>query len=141
MTMGRLLATIAVGTLMAAQAAAADSPEQIARGRYIVENIGMCNDCHTPRGSRGEPDRQRSLSGAPIDFRPTVPVRVWVSSAPAIAGPKALGWSREQMVTFLSTGTTPDGRGSLPPMPMLRLNQDDAEAVAAYLASVPLPPR
>ncbi|MBC7907423.1 MAG: c-type cytochrome [Rhodospirillaceae bacterium] len=140
--MARFSAAVVMAAVMiAGQAAAADSPEQIARGRYLVENVGMCNDCHTPRGSRGEPDRTRSLAGAPIDFRPTVPVRVWVSSAPAIAGPKALGWSREQMVAFLSTGTTPDGRGSLPPMPMLRLNQDDAEAVAAYLASVPLPPR
>ena len=30
---------------------------QIERGRYIVENVAMCELCHTPRTENGDPDK------------------------------------------------------------------------------------
>ncbi|MCR6633179.1 MAG: c-type cytochrome [Magnetospirillum sp.] len=129
-------ATLAAA-LMVAGAQAGD--RQMVRGRYLVENVGLCGDCHTPRGAMGQPDLQRPMAGATIDFTPTVAVPAWAETAPAIAGPQARGWSRAQMVSFLKTGLRPDGSQALPPMPMLRLTQEDAEAVAAYLSSLPTP--
>lgn len=131
-----------LGVVMAAAlsvAAAEASDRQVTRGRYVVENIGMCGDCHTPRGPMGQPDLSRPLGGSSIDFRPTVPVPAWAEEAPAIAGPQARGWTRAQMVHFLKTGERPDGSFARIPMPMVRMTQDDAEAVAAYLASLPAP--
>jgi len=26
---------------------------KVERGKYLVENVGMCGDCHTPRNERG----------------------------------------------------------------------------------------
>lgn len=137
--MRMVLAVMAMG-LAAGAAMAADAPDrQVVRGRYLVENVGMCGDCHTPRGAMGEPDLQRPLGGAGLGFAPTVAMPAWTDKAPAIAGPKALGWTRTQMVTFLVTGAAPDGSSPRPPMPAFRFTKADAEAVAAYLASLPAP--
>lgn len=133
----RTLGTVMAAAVAAAAAQAAD--RQVVRGRYLVENVAMCGDCHTPRGAMGQPDLARPLAGMVLDFRPTVPVPDWAEEAPAIAGPQARGWTRAQMVSFLKTGERPDGAFAKPPMPMVRLTQDDAEAVAAYLASLPAP--
>lgn len=40
------------GALCLAVSCAAQA--QIARGRYIVQHLGMCGDCHTLRDARGE---------------------------------------------------------------------------------------
>lgn len=133
----RTMGTVVAAAVMAAAAQAAD--RQTVRGRYLVENVGLCGDCHTPRGAMGQPDLARPMAGAALDFRPTVPVPDWAEEAPAIAGPQARGWTRVQMVTFLKTGERPDGKFARAPMPMVRLTQDDAEAVATYLASLPAP--
>jgi hypothetical protein len=54
--------------------------------------------------------------------------------APRIAGlPRH--WSREQTAHFLESGRTPDRKPAAPPMPRYRFSHDDAEAIAAYLAS------
>jgi mono/diheme cytochrome c family protein len=133
----RTMGTVVAAALMAAAAQAGD--RQVVRGRYVAENIGMCGDCHTPRGPMGQLDLSRPMAGTALDFRPTVEVPEWAGEAPAIAGPQARGWTRAQMVTFLKTGERPDGSFARPPMPMVRLTQEDAEAVAAYLASLPAP--
>ena len=49
-------------------------------------------------------------------------------------------WTAEQIVTALRTGNTPDGTQLAPIMPWMDLSQlteDDAQAVAAYLKSLP----
>lgn len=133
----RTMGTVVAAAVMAAAAQASD--RQVVRGRYLVENVGMCADCHTPRGAMGQLDLARPMAGAAVDFRPTVVMADWADEAPAIAGPQARGWSRAQMVAFLKTGERPDGSFARAPMPMVRLTQEDAEAVATYLASLPAP--
>lgn len=133
----RTMGTVVAAAVMAAGAQASD--RQVVRGRYVVENVAMCGDCHTPRGPMGQPDLARPMAGTTLDFRPTVPVPQWSEEAPAIAGPQARGWTHAQMVTFLKTGERPDGSFARAPMPMVRLTQEDAEAVASYLASLPAP--
>lgn len=107
-----------------------------ARGRYLVERVMMCGDCHTPVID-GKPDRKRWLQGGPLFF--TVPPGL-ASVAPPIAGlPRH--WTREQFVRFMETGITPAGVRSRTPMPAYRLHADDAEAVASYLISLRASPR
>ena len=38
--------------------------QQVERGRYLV-TLGVCHDCHTPKGSDGRPRLDRLLSGHP----------------------------------------------------------------------------
>ena len=49
----------------------ADSAALVARGKYLVEDVGMCSDCHTPRNEKGEPMKEQWLQGAVLGFKPT----------------------------------------------------------------------
>jgi mono/diheme cytochrome c family protein len=51
--------------------AATGGQSQLERGRYIVENVAMCELCHTPRTENGEPDRGHWLGGGPAQLRPS----------------------------------------------------------------------
>src|SRR5271157_3162462 len=40
----------------------------VARGKYLVESVAVCGQCHTPRDSDGNPDRRRWLQGGPVPY-------------------------------------------------------------------------
>lgn len=116
--------------------AAADLPAAealINRGRYLVEGVGLCADCHTPRNEKGEFVTAHWLRGAPIGFTPAMPMP-WAPVAPPIAGLPSM--TAEQAVKFLMEGKRPDGTMPRPPMPPYRLNEADARAMVAYLKSI-----
>lgn len=106
----------------------------IERGKYLTEAIGGCNDCHTPMTPQG-PDMAKSLQGATLIFAPSIDMP-WAPIAPPIAGIPG-HYTEEQFVAFLQNGVRPDGSQPLPPMPPYRFNEEDARAVAAYIASLP----
>jgi mono/diheme cytochrome c family protein len=116
-------------------AVAASRADQVAHGRYLVHQVAMCVQCHTPRDANGELDRTRLLKGAPVPVRSPVPTQQWAVSAPAIAG--LPGFSDEDEITLLTTGHRPGSPVPKPPMPPFRLTREDAEAVVAYLRSLP----
>ncbi len=120
-------------TLAWATSAAAE-PASVTRGRYLVEQVGMCADCHSARDAKGQIVKETNLKGAPIGFKPLVEMP-WADAAPPLAGLPA-GWSKAQFVTFMASGKRPDGSSPRPPMPEYRLNRADAAAVADYLASL-----
>lgn len=119
--------------LMMAPAAAAERGS-VARGRYLVEQVGMCADCHSARDAKGMIVKETNLRGAPIGFKPLAEMP-WADTAPSLAGLPS-GWTKAQFVTFLGTGKRPDGSTARPPMPEYRLTKADAAAVADYLASL-----
>lgn len=125
-----MLAVLALPAVSRAQSSA----DRIARGKYIVENVGMCSDCHTPRDTKGGPVMSQLLRGAPLGFRPVVAMPFAESAPPIVGGPP--GWTVSQLVHFLETGERPNNRPVLPPMPSYRLSSADAEAVALYLCSL-----
>jgi mono/diheme cytochrome c family protein len=110
------------------------SAAKVARGKYLVENVGMCGDCHTPRNEKGEPVKEQWLGGAPLGFRPIMPMPVWADKAPSIAG--LSGWEKGAAIKFMMTGIAYNGLPARPPMPPYRFNQPDAEAIVAYLKSL-----
>ena len=116
--------------------AAPTQAEMVERGKYLVEAIAGCNDCHTPMTPQG-PDMARSLHGAPLGFEPLAQMP-WAPVAPALAGGPA-GYTDEQFAQFLQTGARPDGSRPLPPMPPYRLNAEDARAVVAFIKTLPKP--
>jgi mono/diheme cytochrome c family protein len=109
-------------------------PALIARGQYLVEGIGMCGDCHSPRNSKGEFDRSQWLQGELIGFKPDHPMP-FAAIAPPIAG--LPGYATDAAAErFLETGTNAAGRLAMAPMPQFRFNHEDAVAVVAYLRSL-----
>lgn len=131
-----LLSAAALTVLGAcSQQAAEPTREQlVARGEYLVNSVVLCGDCHTPMTAEG-PDLARRLQGGPNLTTATIPIP-WATEVPAIAGIPA-HYTEEQFIAFLQTGVRPDGSAPRPPMPPYRLNEEDARAVAAYIATVP----
>jgi mono/diheme cytochrome c family protein len=106
----------------------------VKRGDYLVNQVARCGDCHTPRGSKGELDLSRHLQGAPTWFTPKTKFkRDLAERAPDLTATGRAGkWSEEKMIKFLSNGEKVN-----PPMPAYNLTVEDAQAVTAYLRSLP----
>ncbi|HET7535037.1 MAG TPA: c-type cytochrome [Candidatus Didemnitutus sp.] len=120
--------------LLRAETATTTESPVVQRGRYLVNNVGLCADCHSPRNEKGEYIRAQWLMGAPLAFAPTVPMPAWSPAAPPIAGLPSM--SERDARHFLMTGQRPDGSTPRPPMPEFRFSEEDAAAVAAYLKSL-----
>ena len=112
---------------------------EIERGKYLVQ-FGGCIDCHTPGYFFGKPDMPRALAGSEVGFE--IP-GLGVFYGPNLTSDKETGlgnWSKEQIVTALQRGLRPDGRQLVPIMPwkaFANLTKSDANAIAAYLESLP----
>lgn len=110
------------------------SANEVARGKYIVEGVAACGDCHTPRLANGDPDRSRWLAGAPVPYLSARPEPDWPIVAPRLADlPPA---TDAQMIKLLTTGIWVTGKPLRSPMPHFHMTRSDAEAVLAYLKSV-----
>jgi mono/diheme cytochrome c family protein len=118
----------------ATQAASAPKGD-VARGQYIVENVAMCEECHTPRDAGGNLDESRRLQGAPIWIQPVHVMTDWANRAPGLAG--FVGFTDAQGEDILERGIGPNGIAIQPPMHIYHMNQADALAVMAYLRSLP----
>ncbi len=71
--------------------------EQWNRGAYLVEGLGHCGSCHTPRNLAGATEAPEALTGAVIDG--------WY--APNLTSELGAGlgdWSLDELVTYLRTG-------------------------------------
>jgi mono/diheme cytochrome c family protein len=135
-----LVVTFAVFALCAAMQAQQPKKVPVApsaemtRGKYLVENVAMCVQCHTPRNSDGSLDRTRLLQGAPVIWAPSNGDPNWPLTAPRIGGtPPA---SDADMIKLLTTGIWITGQPLRFPMMPFRMDQADAKAVIAYLKSV-----
>ena len=129
--LGLLVVALACGAITAQPSPSA----QIQHGKYLVEHVAMCVQCHTPRNAQGELDRTRLLQGAPIPVPAPFPMSQWAFEAPKIAG--LPGWLAEDAMRLLQTGKSAQGYTPRPPMPPFRMTQEDAAAVVAYLKSLP----
>ena len=111
------------------------SEASVARGKYLVEGVARCGQCHTPHDESGGRDRARVLQGAPVPFLPAKPDANWPISAPRIGG-TPLPASDADIVKLLTTGIWTTGNPLRAPMPEFHMSRSDAEAVVAYLKSV-----
>jgi mono/diheme cytochrome c family protein len=133
------MAFLVVGVLFAVNSLLSSAPapataSQLARGKYLVEAVGQCGDCHSPLNDKGEPIPGKELRGATLTFKPITPIPVWADKAPNIAGLR--GWEQEDAVKFFMTGIAYNDLPARPPMPQYKMTKEDAEAVVAYLKSL-----
>jgi mono/diheme cytochrome c family protein len=106
----------------------------VSRGAYLVQALGHCGECHTPRNFLGGPQRERFLAGG------TGPDG---DSAPNLT-PSGIGhWNDADLREFLTTGMTPDGDTVSESMDEVirnstsRLLPEDLNAMIAYLRALP----
>ena len=112
--------------------AAADTPE-LERGRYLVEALGHCTECHTPRNALGGLDTARWMDGAPVPDGK--------GKTPGIT-PAHLNWSAGDIAYYLETGFTPDfdsagGEMAAVVQNTAKLSPEDRAAIAAYVKALP----
>lgn len=112
----------------------ATNTSQISRGKYLVEGVAMCSQCHTPRDSSGNLDHSRWLQGGGLWYQPANPVPDWPQQVPRIGG--TVSASDGEMVRLLTTGIWKTGQRLRSPMPQFRMSPEDAAAVVAYLRSL-----
>jgi len=110
-----------------------------ARGKYLVEQVARCQDCHTPKTDAGALDTAKWLKGATLDVAPIGTIAGWHARSPDITSTSALWqrWGDEGLVKFLETASNPRGGKAGAPMPAYTLSHDDAAAIVAYLKSLP----
>jgi len=107
------------------------------RGAYLVQALGHCGECHTPRNVLGGPDRERTLAGG------KGPEGKGVSN---ITPTRLKKWSDAQLKEFLQTGFTPDGdianetMGEVIRNTTSQLTPADLAALIAYLRTLPAIP-
>jgi mono/diheme cytochrome c family protein len=128
-----VLITLVTGGVVAAQ----DSKVQ--RGKYLVEEVARCQECHTPRTETNDFDRAKWMKGATLVASPSTPIEGWHQKSPDISSTSPLWqrWGDEGVVKFLETAKNPRGGKAGAPMPAYALSQADAEAIATYLKSLP----
>ena len=108
------------------------------RGAYLVQALGHCSECHTPRNFFGGPKTSRFLAGGKGPDGKDV-----ANLTPT--GLKKL--SDRELVDFLTTGITPEGdvpaeaMGEVIRNTTSQLTPSDLNAVIAYLRTLPPLPR
>ena len=108
---------------------------EIERGRYLVEEVAKCPECHTPRDESGALKSNAWLQGAPIWIMPVKPIQNWAQQAPPLAGFPS--FTVEEGERILEKGTGPQGETLRPPMHIYHMKHEDAKAIVAYLNSLP----
>jgi mono/diheme cytochrome c family protein len=104
------------------------------RGRYLVQALGHCGECHTPRNFLGGSKKDRFLAGGkgPDD-----------KNVPNLTPTRLKKWSDGELKDFLTTGMYSDG--DIPAEAMAevirnstsQLTPEDLDALIAYLRSLP----
>lgn len=109
------------------------------RGAYLVETLGHCSACHSPRNMlQAEMTGAAHLSGGFADGW-EAPALTSLSKSPA-------GWSAETLYSYLRYGYSPNHGSAGGPMAnviksLTALTDNDIHAMADYLASYNAPAR
>jgi len=122
--------------------APADADPVISRGAYLVEGLGHCGACHTPRALTMQ---EKALSAADGNafLSGSAPLEGWIAKSLRGDHKDGLGsWSEEQLVQFLKTGRSDrsavfGGMSDVVVHSMQYMSQDDLTAIARYLKSLP----
>jgi mono/diheme cytochrome c family protein len=117
----------------------ADHDAKWNRGAYLVESLGHCGACHTPRGFAFQ---EKALDSGDKTFLSGANLDGW--SAPNLHGDVRTGlgqWSEQELVEFLKTGHNRFGTafGSMSDVvnnSTPYMTDADIEAIAAYLKSL-----
>ncbi|WP_245643238.1 c-type cytochrome [Roseateles chitosanitabidus] len=114
-----------------------DRQVPLARGRYLVQALGHCAECHAPRNRLGALEDAAGLRGG------WVGVQGWI--APSLADPKAAGvqdWREDEVAAWLKAGWSPRATAVGPMADVVaeslqHLSDEDAKAMAVYLRGLP----
>lgn len=112
--------------------------DKVARGKYLVEEVARCQECHTPKLAMGQFDQSQWMKGSTLNIQPIEPIAHWYKTAPDItpSGRMWIRWTDTGILNYLKTGLGPQGKPGAPPMPTYKMSAEDTEAVFEYVKSL-----
>lgn len=124
------------GVLIAGWSVAAAAETPVERGRYLVESIAGCGNCHSLQDANGPVAGKQLAGGPPMKEAPfdAYPPNITQDSETGIGA-----WSDAEIVRAIREGVSRDGRVMGPPMPFALyrgIADDDVRAMVAYLRTV-----
>ena len=132
----RVLTSLVTAYLVIATALPAAAQSATERGRYLVEVLGACGNCHTPKGPQGDLPGKHLAGGFELDDS----FGRWIT--PNITPDPETGigrWTDDEVIRAIREGRGRDGKTLGPPMPFdlyRRLADSDVKAMVAYLRTV-----
>ena len=152
------VAAIYINTFLPRTASPSDieivsTPELVERGRYLVEHLILCNDCHSERDWTlyGGPPMPPIGAGRACMTRQTEVAGIMTSEAnfPGIlcirniTSDKETGigdWTDGEIIRSMREGVGKDGRALFPIMPYFifkDISDEDSAAIVAYMRALP----
>jgi mono/diheme cytochrome c family protein len=113
----------------------------IARGKYLVQHVAHCGECHTPRRITGGADNTRFLAGTRNGPESSIVPNITPDPETGIGD-----WTDDELVEYLQTGFKPNGDNAQGLMEEViegtsvgykDLSDADLRAIVAYLRTVP----
>lgn len=114
----------------------------LARGRYLVEGLGHCGACHTPRSITMQEKALNNDEGE-VYLSGSAPIDGWIATNLRGDYKDGLGsWSEQDLTEFLRTGRNDrtavfGGMTDVVEHSLQYLTPEDATAIARYLKSLP----
>jgi mono/diheme cytochrome c family protein len=133
-----VLAVALGGMTACAQDGGEDHAAMLARGKYLVETIAGCGNCHTPHNPDGTLNQDMQYAGAFVIEEPEF--KAYARNITPDMETGIGSWSEDDIVRAMREGVRPDGRVLGPPMSFVfykDMSDSDAYAIAAFLKSVP----
>jgi len=106
------------------------------RGAYLVEGLGHCSDCHSPRNFLGGIDKKKEFTGALNDGWFGVDLTSDIATGLG-------GWTIDEIASYLKTGAASGKTTAFGPMreyvrtSTSHLSDADLKAMGEYLKSIP----
>ncbi|WP_309680240.1 c-type cytochrome [Polaromonas sp.] len=128
-----LLAFLLAGT------AWAQKQTRLERGKYLMDGVVACGNCHVARGDKGQPLFDKGLSGGMLFDEPNV-FKAYAANITPDADTGIGKWTDAQLAKAIREGVRPDKSLIGPPMPIefyRHLSDADLAAIIAYLRAQP----
>jgi mono/diheme cytochrome c family protein len=132
-----LVRGMTIAFALAATVTAAQAQTSVERGKYLVNTIMTCQNCHTPKGERGAPIFDKDLSGGLSWDEP--PFKVTASNITQHKTHGIGAWSAAEIKAALRTGKRPNGVQLAEIMPTAFygiLTESDIDSIVAYVRTV-----
>ena len=120
------------------------TPERLARGKYLVEAVAGCTDCHSPHDwTKHDEPIPLGMEGAGEDMGiilQGLPGRVVAPNLTPDPETGSGNWSDDALARAIREGVGHDGRALFPLMPYLNhreLPDEDLASVVVYRRSLP----
>ena len=119
------------------------TPERLARGEYLVQNVTYCMGCHADHDwtAHDAPVVPKTLgAGQDMTMLQGFPGKVYAPNITPDAETGAGSWSDDQLARAIREGVGHDGRALFPFMPyqgFRALSDEDLASIIVYLRSLP----